>query len=82
MAATVAGAGIGILPYFLAHQEPTLAPILPDFFIERRFWLQVNPDTQQLARVRATIDFIVAEMSDNSELFLSLSNRGIREKPA
>ena len=74
MAATVAGAGIGIIPYFIAHLERALIPVLPEFFIERRFWLQVNPDTQQLARVRATIDFIVNEMSGNKELFLGLPN--------
>ena len=72
MNAVVAGAGIGVVPYFMAHSEPTLVPVLPELSIERWFWLQVNPDSRQLARVRATIDYIVSHIEANRELFLSL----------
>jgi len=71
ISAIVAGAGIGIIPYFLAHPEPTLVPVLVDYSIEREFWLQVNPDSRKLARVRTTIDFIVDQIEANRELFLS-----------
>lgn len=70
--AVVAGAGIGVLPYFMAAPQGALVPVLPEAFVERSFWLQVNPDSRQLARVRATIDFIVARMDGNRELFQSL----------
>jgi DNA-binding transcriptional LysR family regulator len=60
--AILADNGIGVLPYFMAHCEPTLVPVLPQVSAERTFWLQVNPDARQIARVRVTIDFIVAEM--------------------
>jgi len=69
--AAAAGAGIGVIPYFLAHEEKELVQILPDYSFTRSYWLQVNPDTRQLARVRATIDFIVAEIEAARELFLS-----------
>lgn len=72
MNAVVAGAGIGVVPYFMAHTEPTLVPVLPDFHTDRWFWLQVNPDSRQLARVRATIDYIVSQIEENREMFLSL----------
>ena len=71
ISAIVAGAGIGIVPYFLAHPEPSLVPILADYSIEREFWLHVNPDSRQLARVRTTIDFIVDQIEANRALFLS-----------
>lgn len=72
MSAVVAGAGIGVIPYFMAHAEPNLVPVLPDLYIERNFWLQVNPDTRQLARVRATIDFIINQIETNRGLFMTL----------
>ena len=71
ISALVAGAGIGIIPYFLARPEPVLVPVLPDHSIEREFWLQVNPDSRKLARVRTIIDFIVDQIEVNRDLFLS-----------
>lgn len=75
MNAIKAGAGIGVLPYFLAHDERELISVLPTHYIEREFWLQVNPESRQLARVRATIDFIVAQMLTNKDIFLSPPHR-------
>jgi len=72
MNAVSAGAGIGVVPYFMAQTEPTLIPILPELYTERWFWLQVNPDSRQMARVRATIDFIVSQIEENKAMFLSL----------
>lgn len=72
MNALKAGAGIGVIPYFMAHMERDLVPVLPEKYIEREFWLQVNPDSKQLARVRETIDFIVEQMLSQRNLFLSL----------
>ncbi len=72
MNAIIAGAGIGVIPYFMANGEATLMPIMPDLRTERSFWLQVNPESRQLARVRATIDFIVSQMEENKKLFMML----------
>ena len=74
MNAIVAGMGIGVVPYFMAHAEPTLVPVMPDLHTERGFWLQVNPESRQLARVRATIDFIVSRIDENRKLFITLPN--------
>jgi DNA-binding transcriptional LysR family regulator len=65
-------AGIGVIPYFMAAAAGSLVPILPEHFAERGFWLQVNPDSRQLARVRATIDCIVARIEAEQDLFQSL----------
>ena len=72
MNAIKSGAGIDVLPYFMAHAEPELISVLPEKYTEREFWIQVNPDSRQLARVRKTIDFIVDRMLLENTLFLSL----------
>ncbi len=68
--AILADNGIGVLPYFMVHSEPTLISVLPELSAERTFWLQVNPDSRRIARVRVTIDFIVAEMASSKSIFL------------
>lgn len=58
--ATVAGAGLCILPYFIAKAEPQLVPVLPDeVMLTRSFWLIIHEDLRRLARISATADFIV-----------------------
>ncbi len=66
--AILADNGIGVLPYFMAHAEPTLVAVLPNLNVERTFWLQVNPDARHIARVRVTIDFIFSEMESNKQI--------------
>jgi DNA-binding transcriptional LysR family regulator len=68
--AVLAGAGIGVVPFFMANGEKQLVPVLPDQSIERDFWLQFNPDSKHIARVRATIDFLVNQVKAEEELFL------------
>ena len=62
--------GIGLIPYFMAHSGTDMVSVLPDYSISRTFWIQLNPDSKRVARVRATIDFIVEEM-EASKLILS-----------
>lgn len=69
--AIACGAGIAAIPYFMAHQEEGLVHLLPEIQFKRNFWLQVNPDTRQLARIRAAIDHIAAYFSDQKELFIN-----------
>lgn len=70
LAAILAGAGIGILPRFVALQHPELQCILPDKVNFRRsFWLSVHADLRRLARIRAICEFIVSEMTTALELF-------------
>lgn len=65
------GAGIAAIPYFMAYQEEGLVHVLPEITFKRNFWLQVNPDTRQLARIRAAIDHISEYMVNQRELFLT-----------
>jgi DNA-binding transcriptional LysR family regulator len=69
--ATLAGAGICVLPHFLAAQEPRLVPVLPaEVAIVRSFWLIVHADLKDVARVRATMDFLVREVRAARALFM------------
>lgn len=81
MNAVAAGAGIGVIPYFMAHAEKDLVPVLPDQSIERGYWLQFNPDSKQIARVRSTIDFIVHQIGSDKNLFLTLPKWTLTKQP-
>lgn len=62
MHATIAGAGICVLPDFMAACDPRLVPVLRrDVELVRSFWLIVHADLRDVARVRATVDFLVRE---------------------
>ena len=65
-----AGAGIGVLPCFLAAPDPGLVRVLPDEVrLTRAFWLLVHSDLRRLARVRAVADFIAEEVAAAAALF-------------
>ena len=71
MRATIAGAGICVLPAFAAVQEPSLVPVLPErVSILRSFHLIVHADLRDVARIRATMDFLVREVRAARGLFL------------
>ncbi len=71
MNACVAGAGIGVLHHFMAADDPRLVPVLPETVsITRSFWLIVHADLKDVARVRATVDFIVKEAKAARAVFM------------
>ena len=63
MQAALAGAGLCVLPDFIAAREPGLKRVLSGKVgLERSFWLVTHQDLKQLARIRAVTDFIVEEV--------------------
>jgi DNA-binding transcriptional LysR family regulator len=71
MHAALADAGICILPHFAASLEPRLRPVLADkVSIVRSFYLIVHADLKDVARVRATMDFLVREVRAARSLFM------------
>lgn len=52
------GAGIGVLPCFLAAENPALMRIRSDVIVRRSFWLTLHQDLAHQPRVRAFIDWI------------------------
>ncbi|HWA90828.1 MAG TPA: LysR family transcriptional regulator [Rhizomicrobium sp.] len=71
MQSTVAGAGLCMLPAFIAQGRAELRPVLASEIATRRaFWLTVHADLRDLARVRETCAFIEEEVRRGRELFL------------
>jgi DNA-binding transcriptional LysR family regulator len=71
MQATLAGAGICVLPHFVASLDPRLVPVLPGRVgITRSFFLIVHSDLKDVARIRATMDFLVREVRAARALFI------------
>jgi DNA-binding transcriptional LysR family regulator len=68
--ATVAGAGLCVLPAFLASREDGLVRVLPgEISLTRSLWLTVHQDLAELARVRAAVGFIREEVEKAKGLF-------------
>ena len=59
------GAGLGILPVFMARRHPELVEVLPDdILVTRSFWLAVHQDVSALTRNRLMIEFLGDLMRD------------------
>jgi len=53
------GAGIGVLPDFIARRDPGLVPLMADRVeIIRSFWLVMHGDLRKLARIGAVADWL------------------------
>jgi DNA-binding transcriptional LysR family regulator len=71
MKAAVSGAGLCMLPAFIAGNHAQLQPVLAqELAVRRTFWLTVHADLRDLARVRETASFIEAEVKAAREIFL------------
>ena len=69
--AALSGAGLCILPDFLAAGFPALVPVMPDSIVLRRsMWIVMHRDTRTLARIRLAADFIRARVDAERALFL------------
>ena len=68
--ATLAGAGLCVLPAFLAAGDPRLVRVLADeVTLTRSLWLIVHQDLAELARVRAVVRFIREAVDAERALF-------------
>jgi DNA-binding transcriptional LysR family regulator len=68
--ATLAGAGLCILPAFLAREESGLVRVLPDeVILTRTLWLIVHQDLAELARVKAVVRFVKEQVEAERALF-------------
>ena len=57
--ATAAGAGIAVLPAFIAEGDKSLRRVLPEEAnFTRTFWMSVPAETKHLARMQATWNFL------------------------
>ena len=68
--ATLAGAGLCVLPGFLATEESGLVRVLPkDVGLTRSLWLIVHQDLSELARIKAVIRFIKEQVEAGKTIF-------------
>jgi DNA-binding transcriptional LysR family regulator len=68
--ATLAGAGLCVLPAFLASEEAGLVRVLPDEVrLTRSLWLIVHEDLKALARIKAVLRFIKEEVEAAEPVF-------------
>lgn len=64
MEMVAAGAGLGILPAFMAEKSPALISLLDtDITVSRTFWLATHEDVAELQRNRLMADFLVHTLS-------------------
>lgn len=62
------GAGIGVLPCFLASGDPALVRVRPGQAIARAFWLALHRDVAPQPRIRAFIEWLDAEVRESRGL--------------
>ena len=68
--ATLSGAGLCVLPAFLAREEPALVRVrTSEVSLTRSLWLIVHQDLAELARVKAVVRFIREEVEGARSLF-------------
>jgi DNA-binding transcriptional LysR family regulator len=71
MEATCTGAGIAILPCFLAEPEPRLIRILPDeLSLIRTFWMMIDSGLRRLPHIGATADFLARQVQQSRAILL------------
>jgi DNA-binding transcriptional LysR family regulator len=70
MHAALAGAGLCVLPVFIARDNRGLVPVLPEIVsLKRAFFMHVHEDNRKSAHVRVTAAFISAEISQKASIF-------------
>lgn len=68
--ATLAGAGLCILPAFIAAAHPALVPVLPErLSLTRAFHMHIHEDNRKAAHIRAVASFVAAEVEAAQGLF-------------
>ncbi len=68
--ATAAGAGIAVLPAFIADRDTALRRVLPaTAHFTRTFWMSMPVETRQLGRMRVVWDFL-RTIAENERLVL------------
>lgn len=74
LSAAANGAGLAILPAFLADRDPRLRRVLKsEVKVSRTFWMSMPEEVRQLPRIRTTWDFIRELVNSERSTLLSSS---------
>jgi DNA-binding transcriptional LysR family regulator len=69
-AALSGGAGVGVLPCFIARTDNSLVRVLADQVeLSRSYWLVSHADTRDVARVKLLADFIRTECGESGQFW-------------
>ena len=69
--AAIGGAGLAILPSFMAAGEPLLRPVLSrEVELTRTFWMITHPELRDLARIKTVWNFLKEIVARNQHLLL------------
>lgn len=63
------GVGLGVLPHFIARDDPALVPVLPEVRLIRSYWLVAHAETRDLGRVRLVTDFLTEQVAAAGDAF-------------
>jgi DNA-binding transcriptional LysR family regulator len=66
----VEGAGVGVLPCFIADGSRNLVAVCPEIAIQRSFWIVTHRDTQRLTRVKVGKEWLLRCVSLGRERLL------------
>lgn len=73
------GAGLGILPCFMASQDTALEALLTDQMdIQRAFWIAARGDQRQLLRVRLLWEFLKTAIEANQRFLMGEAEGGLQ----
>jgi DNA-binding transcriptional LysR family regulator len=81
LAATVSGAGLAMLPRYVADQETSLTPVLPDVAkATQAYHMVIHADLRGLARVRTVANYIAEKVSEARARFVPSRARSSQSK--
>lgn len=73
--AVASGAGLCVLPCFLADAEPGIERVIPKPVLAHDLWLVVHPSPRAAARVRAVSDFLVQLVRSENDTLSGVRSR-------
>ncbi|WP_192036271.1 LysR family transcriptional regulator [Halomonas sp. YLGW01] len=81
--ATVQGAGLAVLPCFMAEQHPALEAVLTDDVdLTRQFWITARQEQRRLSRVRLTWDYLRETIEANRAFLMGEPGESLACPPA
>jgi DNA-binding transcriptional LysR family regulator len=81
LAAAINSAGVAMLPRYVADQEKSLAPVLPDIVkTMRAYYMVVHADLRDLPRVRTVTNYIGRKVAEARALFARSPIRSTQSK--
>jgi molybdate transport repressor ModE-like protein len=64
-----AGAGIGILHYFMAQRDDDLVPVLPQHLLGRSYWTVMHEDLRKIRRIAVVASFLAEIVQRDGAVF-------------